>query len=137
MGLRIASALVLVLLAACTTPQEAVTSMGRKYYGRNVDEFFVEHGPPASVHTLNSGEKLYEWVGGVATTTVPGTSTTTVKPTAYGTYKAETTNTGGYQKNYSCTVQLRTTAAGIINDIVIRDSGGVFDLSRCAEVFDG
>lgn len=126
-----------VSLAACNTTEQAAVALRSKWDGKPADQFFVANGPPASSYDMASGGKIFTWAGGHASVALPGTATTTtnlVGATAFST----TTYDDGVILHLGCRVEIVTDKAGLIATIKpIGDTMGMWQLSRCAEIFGG
>jgi hypothetical protein len=126
------AAIVFLILSACSTTEQAGTALRSKWVGRSSDEFFTRYGPPASEFKLASGDTIYTWTGGQASIGVPAVASTSFEPGG-----ATTIVSGGGSINMSCTVQI--TASGPARTIQaigpFRDTIGMWQMSRCAEMF--
>ncbi|MBZ9859716.1 hypothetical protein [Mesorhizobium sp. CA12] len=126
-----------ILLAACTTTQQANTALSTKFAGRSADSFFLQYGPPASSYTMNDGRRMYVWAETQRNFQLPGSSTSTVNVIGNTAY-VNTTTTPGANIAMQCQVRLVVSKSGIIEQIQAQsDSMGVWQTSRCNEVFGG
>jgi hypothetical protein len=84
---------------------------------------------------MSDGGKIFTWTGGRESILLPGTASTTTS--VIGTTAISTTSFQGVgDLELGCNVQLVTNNAGIITTVKpMADSLGVWQLSRCAEVF--
>ena len=104
-------AVVAIFLASCSTTQQAAVALQNGWVGKNADDFFKRYGPPASNFALADGGTIYEWVGGRA---------------AVGNIYL------------GCKVRITTTRDRTIAAIAPSgDSLGMWQTSRCAELFAG
>ena len=130
-------AVVAIFLASCSTTQQAAVALQNGWVGKNADDFFKRYGPPASNFALADGGIIYEWVGGRAAVYVPGTAsttTTTIGNTAF----SNTQFSGGGNIYLGCKVRITTTRDRTITAIAPSgDSLGMWQTSRCAELFAG
>ena len=53
-----------ILVAGCTTTEDAQRSVAQRWPGQPVDSFFSAYGPPASSYKLSGGRTIYTWRGG-------------------------------------------------------------------------
>ncbi len=122
-------------VTACTTTEQANEALSSKYIGKPVDQFFIENGPPSSQYNTQDGRTIFVWAEAPQSITMPGSSYTTV--TGYG-------NTATAYTNYSpattidiqCQVRIVSNKAGKIEQILSqKDSSGVWEMSRCNEIF--
>src|SRR6516165_2990447 len=96
-----------IVVAGCSTTQQAGVALQTAWIGRNADDFFKRYGPPASDFALGDGGKIYEWIGGRAAVAIPGeasTTTTFVGNTAF----SNTQFTGGGNIYLGCKVRITT-----------------------------
>jgi hypothetical protein len=123
------------ILISCTTTEQANEALSSKYIGKPVDQFFIENGPPSSQYNTQDGRTIFVWAESPQSITIPGSSYTTV--TGYG-------NTATAYTNYSpatnidiqCQVRIVASRAGKIEQILSqKDSSGVWEMSRCNEIF--
>ena len=125
-----------IVVAGCSTTQQAGVALQTAWIGRNADDFFKRYGPPASDFALGDGGKIYEWIGGRAAVAIPGeasTTTTFVGNTAF----SNTQFTGGGNIYLGCKVRITTKPDRTITAIVPSgDSLGKWQTSRCAELFN-
>lgn len=61
-------------MPSCTSSTKSEQALRSIYVGKNVDAFFVRHGPPVSSYRLNSGGMLYLWEKHGGTVALPGGS---------------------------------------------------------------
>ena len=126
-----------ILLAACTTTQQANTALSTKFAGKSADSFFMQYGPPASSYTMNDGRRMYVWAETQRNFQLPGSSTSTVNVIG-NTAIVNTTTTPGANIAMQCQVRLVVSKSGTIEQIQAQsDSMGVWQTSRCNEVFGG
>lgn len=132
---------VTVFLTSCTNHHESERALRAAYAGKNVDGFFVRHGPPISSHRLNSGGTLYLWEKHGSTVTLPGSarSTTEYTPNAVG-YGGTATTTTSYAPPRTlhalCQLQIATDARGRVSDLKFtKDSWGDWTTSWAHEYF--
>jgi hypothetical protein len=122
-------------LAACTTTEQANEALSSKYIGKPVDQFFIENGPPASQYNTQDGRIIFVWAESPQSITIPGSSHTTV--TGYGNMAtAYTTYSPATNFDIQCQVRIVTNRSGKIEQILShKDSSGVWEMSRCNEIF--
>lgn len=153
-GLILLSSLV---LAGCTTTEDANNAARSRWLGQPVEAFFAAYGPPIGDYPLSSG-KIYTWRGGDKTRYIPPTYTS---PEPARTVVRTETRTDGsgqtvtrtrviqsdpfwqpqmisppqYQQLF-CELQINTDKAGVITAIRASNDtdGDGLSLSRCAEV---
>jgi hypothetical protein len=53
-----------LLMAGCTTTEDAQRSVAGRWPGQPVDSFFSAYGPPVSNYKLSGGRTIYTWRGG-------------------------------------------------------------------------
>lgn len=53
-----------ILMAGCTTTEDAQRSVAGRWAGQPVDSFFSAYGPPVSNYKLSGGRTIYTWRGG-------------------------------------------------------------------------
>ena len=148
--LTIVSTLVL-LINGCATTQQTIAKVNNKYVGKNMDQFILENGMPQQKYKLNDNSYMYTWNSGTksfvmpTTTSYSGTSTAhanvrntgygSVSGSAYGSSQGTATTYGGNTFNLECVIRLHATKDGNILSIKeLKDSLGVWEASRCAEV---
>jgi hypothetical protein len=123
-------------LCGCATTSTTLPALNRAYIGKNSDDFFLRHGPPASAYQLNSGGKIYKWNSSVKSYSMPATTTHTGYATSYGTYQGTSTTTGGGSLNVYTILLIKTDEQDIIESIEIEeDTIGKWTLSRFSEIF--
>lgn len=133
--------LISLALASCTSSTKSEAALRSIYVGRNVDAFFVRHGPPASSHRLNSGGMLYQWEKHGGTVQVGGGaySTGTYTPNSYGgggTIRTTTTYSPPVTLHALCQFNIVTDSRGTVQDIkCVRDSLGGWTTSWAHEYF--
>jgi hypothetical protein len=124
-----------VALGACQSTQEATKNLQSNWIGQSSDAFFIKHGAPIGDFALADGGKIYTWDGArtsVYIPDVPSTSTAVVGNVAITT----TEWSGAHDMNLACVVQIVTDKNRKITEIrPTKDSLGMWQLSRCAEVF--
>lgn len=147
----------LVILAGCTTTEDANRALQSRWIGQPVERFFAAYGPPIDEYPLSTG-KIYTWRGGDKTRYIPPVYTQyepartivrtetrqngsgqTVTQTRVITrdpfWEPELITPGRYEQLF-CELQINTDKGGLI--LTIRASndttGNGFSLSRCAEV---
>jgi hypothetical protein len=124
-------------LCACTTAEQAISSVQSKYVGRPVDEFFIAKGPPQSAYKLNNGDTIYTWVGGIREYHLPTTTDVQLRQTKTGNISGTATTYGGRDVTIGCTLELHTNANGVVRSARIADDTiGRWQLSRCAEILE-
>lgn len=134
-NLIILNVFVLLLTTGCTTTEDANVGLETRYIGKPVDEFFIQHGPPSSKHTLDSGKALYVWAENPKFYTTSGQTNTTVNVVGDSAF-ATTSSTPSSTITVQCQVRILANAKGIIEQILSHsDTVGDWELSRCAEVF--
>lgn len=125
------SLLAFCLLAACTTTDQANKAVASRYIGTPADAFFIKYGPPSSAYKLQDGSTLFTWSERAKHFDMPTTATTNV----YGNTAFTTVNSGG-DIMVQCQLKIVGSAGGTITSIaVLNDSIGVWQMSRCNEVF--
>lgn len=126
----------LIATAACSTTDDARQALQQKWVGRSADDFVSSYGFPQGQYQLQNGDTLLAW-GNQRNVYMPQSSTTTgyVSPTGY--YTARTQTSGGNNIDVSCDLQLTVAKGGTIKAIrITRDTIGMWETSRCAEIFD-
>jgi len=124
-----------LLLAACATTQSTADRISAKYGGQHIDQFFFVYGPPVQRYTMSNGDTFYTWhSAGTITVHIPASYDYqgSVGPgeQVYGT----ATQTGGGTLEAYCEVRFLTAPDGTIKRVEMRDSLGLWQDSRCAEV---
>jgi hypothetical protein len=107
----LAAALALALcLAACGSTQQAAQNMRTAWVGKRADDFFARLGPAERAQRLGDGRTVYAW------------ESSTIGPMS--------------GKRAWCSADIVASPAGIIMEIRPKeDSRGLWNNSRCAEVF--
>ncbi|MHA7968434.1 hypothetical protein [Rhizobium sp. CAU 1783] len=160
MKIRLAAlAAVAVVLAGCTTTEEANTVIQSRWVGQPVELFFSQYGPPVSQFQMASGNVIYSWRGGDTTryiaptytspTPAQTTTRTETKETQPGVTVTKTTTYGGYQQqpqmisppryeDLFCELQITADPRQTIVAIrATNDTDGEgLSFSRCAEVLN-
>jgi len=121
----------LLLLAACTTTQQANDSLFAKFGGRTADSFFTRYGPPISSHRLDDGGRVYLWSERPIHFSTPGHTSVSVSGSS-----TIVRSSPGSDIEVLCQVRIVTSPRGTIMEIGAQsDSIGVWELSRCNELF--
>lgn len=129
----LAVSLAALLLSACTTTEQANTALATRFAGQTADSFFLRYGPPTSSYRMNDGRMMYLWVERQRNFSTPSTSTVNVIGNT-----AFVNTTPGSNIEVQCQVRLVVNQAGVIDQIIAHsDSIGVWQMSRCNEVFGG
>jgi hypothetical protein len=127
--------MLVAVLGACSTTKEAGNALQAAWIGKPADDFFRAYGPPVSSYTFADGGKMYEWTGGRASISLPGsasTSTTIIGNTAV----SNTQFFPGGNVYMGCSIRINASKLGIISSIAPNeDSIGMWEMSRCAELF--
>jgi hypothetical protein len=121
---------------ACTSSEDAVRSLNSKWVGRSVDEFVAQYGFPSGQYMLQDGGSILAW-GSHNSFEMPSSTTTTGNFNANtGYFTSTTTNSGGGSVPVDCDLQLTVGPDRIIRSFrVMRDTWGVWQTSRCNEIF--
>lgn len=128
--------LLAVLLSSCSTTSSTLPALNRAYVGKNSDEFFVRHGPPASEYELNSGGKIYKWNSSLVSYSMPATATHTGNVGPYGNYYGTSSASGGGSLDLYTILRITTDPKDRIKSIEIeKDTIGKWTLSRFSEIF--
>ena len=126
----------LLVISGCGSTQEAMMRANNRYVGKNIDEFVLERGIPQSKYQLNNGNFVYVWNSGVTSFQMPSTTTVSGRVDSFGNYYGSGTTSGGDTINVFCEIQILTTGEGkIISITPLRDTWGIWTLSRCSECF--
>ncbi len=108
---QILAALTLLALGGCSTDQAAV-SMRSSWAGKRADEFFAQHGAAAKEQRLGDGRRVYIWISDA--------------------------NAPFGGPPVRCSADIVAAPDGRIISIRPReDTLGVWQLSRCSEIFGG
>ena len=84
---------------------------------------------------MGDGGRIYSWVGGQKNVGLPGTAQTTTNIVGNTAFSTTTYQDGGELK-LGCAVQIVADKGGVITTIKpTADSIGMWQLSRCAEIF--
>jgi hypothetical protein len=122
-------------LAGCQSTQETSQHLQSNWVGKSSDDFFIKHGAPIGAFALADGGAIYTWDGARTSVYVPSVPITN---TSYvGTVPVTTTSwSGNGSIAVACAVQIVTDKDRKITEIrATKDSIGMWQLSRCAEVF--
>jgi len=130
-----AAAILAITVGACQTTEDADVALKTRYVGQDADQFFIENGPASAAQKLGSGSTLYVWSSGRRNVEMPGTATSTVQ--SFGSSSYVTTNyTPGGSIGLECQVSILVDPENVIREIKPhRDSIGMWQMSRCAEMF--
>lgn len=124
-------AIIAIAVCGCTTTEQANKLVASKYMGGQTDAFFTKFGPPESSYKLQSGDTLFTWAERARYWNTPGSVQTTVVGRT-----AISTVTPGDKVLQQCQLKILASPDGRIREInVLNDSLGVWQLSRCNEVF--
>lgn len=125
-------------LSGCYSfPTETLAAVNSAYTGQHVDEFFLAHGLPSKSYELANGDFIYEWISKVKSVYIPASTTTTGHVNSYGGFQAYSTTVGGVTKRRYCTLQIVTSADGLVRRIELtQDTTGGRKASRFAVLFD-
>jgi hypothetical protein len=122
-------------IGGCTTTEQAANVLHSKWDGQSADSFFLQYGPPVSTYTMADGGKIFSWVGGRANIPLPGSASTTTSIIGSVALSTTTYQDGGTLA-LGCSVQIAAAKSGIITAIKpTGDSLGLWQMSRCAEIF--
>jgi hypothetical protein len=127
----------MAMLGACSTTEDARQALQTEWIGRSADDFVSRYGFPQGQYQLQNGDTLLAW-GDQRSVRMPQSSTTSgyVSPST-GYFTAHTQTSGGYDIGVSCDLQLTVSNSGTIKAIrITRDTIGMWETSRCAEIFD-
>lgn len=124
-----------IAVAGCSTTKEAMQAVSNRYIGANIDDFFAENGLPKAKWQTKSGDVLYTWNSRSVSFPIP--MVTTAQGGATGSRQSVTAvTTGGGTIDVFCELQIRTSEDGTIRNITpMVDTVGVWETSRCAEIF--
>jgi len=124
-----------VALVGCTTTEMANKKMATQFNGQSADSFFLRFGPPASSYKLNDGRTMYVWAEKNRSYNVGGSSSSTVNVVG-NTAFVNTTSTPSSTIDVQCQVRILASTTGKIEQIMAQsDSIGMWEMSRCNEVF--
>jgi hypothetical protein len=128
--------LLLCVLLGCATNQDAADRLIEMYGRHNVDEFFAKYGPPVDRYTMSNGDTFYTWHSDVRNFQMPSSYSTngTVNPWT-GNITATTTGSPGGTVQVFCEVRFLTSPDGTIKGVQTQGTIGIWQLSRCAEIF--
>ena len=135
--------LISLALASCTSSTKSEAALCSAYVGKNVDAFFMRHGPPSSSHRLNSGGMLYLWEKHGNTVRVGGGaySNSTYTPNVYGgggTIRTTTNYAQPITLHAHCQFNITTDSRGTVQDMkCVKDSWGDWTTSWAHEYFAG
>lgn len=102
--------------------------------GSPADQFFINHGPPISSYKLNENKVIYIWTERGKSVQLPGNSTATISTYGNTSYVNQTYSPGS-QINVQCQIRL-VVANGVIENVMAHsDSIGLWEMSRCNEIF--
>jgi len=121
---------VLLASSACTTTQQANEALETKFIGQSTDNFFLQYGPPSSSYQMNDGRMMYQWSERPRHYAMPSTSTVNV----YGNTAFVNTTPGGTM-TVQCEVRIVSRNGKIEQILASSDSWGMWETSRCHEVF--
>ena len=124
-------------VAACSTTEDARQALQTRWIGHSADEFVTDNGFPQGQYYLQNGDTLLAW-GDQRSVRMPQSSTTSgyISPST-GYFTTNTLTSGGYNIEVSCELQLTVSKDGTIKAIrIMRDTIGLWETSRCAEIFD-
>jgi len=120
-----------VSFSGCLTSSKTVAANTAKtWMGRDVANFFLEHGAPISEFTVNADTKMYKWTKGYASYSIPMSAQTTMIGN-----QAFTNVYGGGTAEMGCAAEI-TAVKGKITKMVFEDSLGAWRISRCDEVLN-
>ncbi|MBU0584023.1 MAG: hypothetical protein KKB66_16015 [Alphaproteobacteria bacterium] len=126
-------AFVALMLSACTTTEQANTALASRFKGQTADSFFLRFGPPVTSYDMDDGRRMFVWAEKQKNFSTPSTSTVNVIGNT-----AFVNTTPGSNVEVQCQVRLVVNKSGVIEEILAQsDSIGVWQMSRCNEVFGG
>lgn len=126
----------LLVLAACTTTRQATSSLNSTWAGQNTDAFFVRYGGPQSSYKMNDGNRLYTWANHGSVPMPAVSNTTGSYDPLSGSFQSTTITNGGGSAGVECTIQIIAAQDGrIVRISVTRDTWGLWETSRCNEIF--
>jgi hypothetical protein len=133
--------LVLILLAtiaisACSTTEDAHQALQSKWVGRTADDFVSAYGLPQGQYQMQNGDHLLAW-GTQTSVHMPSQTTVNGFVAPSGQFIGTAHTTGGNDIGVSCDLQMTVSPQGRIKSFrIMRDTIGLWETSRCAEIFD-
>ncbi|HSJ02936.1 MAG TPA: hypothetical protein VK956_10805 [Verrucomicrobium sp.] len=123
-------------LCSCSTSSTTLAAVNKAYKGKNADDFFINHGPPASQYVLTNGGKVYRWNSSITSYHMGGLIRTTGSVDAYGNYSGTSFVTGGGAVDVYTIVRILADPSNKVQSIAVeKDTIGKWTLSRFSEVF--
>ncbi len=141
-----------LVIAGCTTTEDAQRSLDRRWPGQPVDNFFSAYGPPVSSYKLSGGRVIYTWRGGRLEKYIPPDYQIVRRDPFYDPMFGPRFGprfgpwfddpqmvmvSPGRDVRLQCVAQITVDKARIIQSISLSadTEGDGFSQSRCAEVF--
>lgn len=141
-----------ILMAGCTTTEDAQRAMAQRWPGQPVDSFFSAYGPPLSSYKLAGGRVIYTWRGGRMDKYIPPDYQVVRRDPFYDPMFDRRFGPGfrpwfddpqvvmvspGRDVRLQCEAQITVDKARIIETISLSGDteGDGISRSRCAEVF--
>jgi hypothetical protein len=91
-------------LIGCTT-EKAAETLRSEWVGKNADNFFIQHGPPAGSFPLADGRQIFTWQSNVQNYHIPASARSTSTVSGRSVYTTTTVDPAVDIKVY-CRVQL-------------------------------
>jgi len=125
---------IFVLCCGCTPTIKVQEGLNSNFVNRKFDDFVIQYGPPSSKYIMDDGSIMYSWNSDVAYLTMPAKYAVN----AVGNNGLVVDQTGGGTIYMECGLRILVSGNKVIRNIIItKDTIGIWNSSRCSEVFSG
>lgn len=126
-----------LIFISCTTTNQVQNNLLVSFDGSNADSFFLRFGMPSARFKLQNGFTLYRWSSGATNFQMPAFTTSSGNIDGLGNYSGSSTTFGNSPIRLECVIDITTNDKNIIRSIrIVRDTMGLWAVSRCAEVLN-
>lgn len=126
-----------LIFVSCTTTNQVQNNLLVSFDGNNADSFFLRFGMPTARFKLQNGFTLYRWSSGTTNFQMPAFTTFSGNIDGLGNYSGSSTTFGNTSLRLECVIDITTNDKNIIRSIrIVRDTMGLWAVSRCAEVLN-
>ncbi len=125
-----------LIFVSCTTTNQVQNNL-ISYIGTNTDSFFMRYGMPAARFKLQNSMIMYRWSSGVTNFQMPAFTTSSGNIDGLGNYSGSSTTFGNSPIRLECVIDITAYENNNIQSIrIVRDTIGLWAISRCAEILN-
>jgi len=126
----------ILMLTGCTTTSQVQNNLV-SYIGTNADSFFLRYGMPTARFKLQNSMIMYRWSSGVTNFQMPAFTTSSGNIDSFGNYSGSSTTFGNSTVRLEYVIDITVYENNNIQSIIIvRDTYGLWNISRCAETLN-